>query len=119
LAAGGAAPAHGGEVAEVGAGVCYGGSRVAGAGQKRRGALGELTGGALATRPGSERGERRRKGSGRGNFGEESRPRRRGLGRVRAWTSFSRARGTSGTDAGALHWTNSVGHRAGAADRRG
>jgi hypothetical protein len=65
LATGGSAPSRGGEVAGVGAGACYGGSRVAGAGQKGRGALSELTGVALATRPGSERGERRRKGSGR------------------------------------------------------
>jgi hypothetical protein len=65
LAAGGAAPSRGSEAAGVGAGACYGGSRVARAGQKRRGALGGLTGGALATRPGSERGEWRRKGSGR------------------------------------------------------
>jgi hypothetical protein len=64
MAAGGAAPAHGGEVAGVGAGAGYGGSGVAEAGQKRRGRLGELTGGALTTRLGSERGERRRKGSG-------------------------------------------------------
>jgi hypothetical protein len=65
LAAGGAAPSRGGEVAGVWAGACYGGSRVAGAGQKQRGALRKLTGGALATRLGLERGERRRKGFGR------------------------------------------------------
>jgi hypothetical protein len=52
LAAGGAAPSRGGEVAGVGAGACYGGSKVVGAGQKGRGALGELTGVALATRLG-------------------------------------------------------------------
>jgi hypothetical protein len=63
MAAGGATPSRGGEVTGVGVGACYDGSRVAGAGQKRRGALGKLTGGALITRPGSERGERRRKGS--------------------------------------------------------
>jgi hypothetical protein len=40
-----------------------------------------------------------------------------GLRRARAWTSFSRARGISGTEAGALDQTNSVGHRAGVADR--
>jgi hypothetical protein len=57
--------------------------------------------------------------SGRGNSGDESRLRRGGLRRARAWTSFSRARGTSGIEAGALDWTNSTGHRAGAADRRG
>jgi hypothetical protein len=57
--------------------------------------------------------------AGRGNSGEESRPRRGGLRRARAWTSFSRARGTSGTDEGVLDWTNSAGHRVGAADCRG
>jgi hypothetical protein len=64
MAAGGTAPAHGGEVTGVRAVAGYDGSRVAEAGQKRRGGLGELTGGALTTRPGSERGERWRKGSG-------------------------------------------------------
>jgi hypothetical protein len=63
MAAGGAAPAYGGEVAGVGAGAGYGGSRVAGASQKRRGRLDELTSGALTTRLGLERVERRRKGS--------------------------------------------------------
>ena len=62
MAADGAAPAHGGEVAGVGAGAGYGGSRVTRAGQKRRGRLGELTGGALTMRPRSERGERQTKG---------------------------------------------------------
>jgi hypothetical protein len=47
------------------AGACYGGSRVAGVGYKRRGRRGELTGEDLTTRPGQERGEQRRKGSGR------------------------------------------------------
>jgi hypothetical protein len=64
-AAGGAAPSRGGEVVGVGAGAWYGGSEVTGAGQKRRGRHGELAGGVLTTRPRSERGERRRKGSGR------------------------------------------------------
>jgi hypothetical protein len=57
--------------------------------------------------------------AGQANSGEESRPRRGGLRRVRAWTSFSKARGTSGNDAGALDWTNSADHCAGVADRRG
>jgi hypothetical protein len=61
--AGGAAPSRGGEVTGVGAGACYDGSGVAGVGQNRRGRLGEVAGGVVATRPGSERGERRRKGS--------------------------------------------------------
>jgi hypothetical protein len=65
MAAGGASPAHGGEVTGVGTGAgCYG-FGVTETGQKRRGRLGELNGGALTTRPGSERGERWRKGSGR------------------------------------------------------
>jgi hypothetical protein len=55
-AAGDAAPSRGGEVTGVGAGACYGSSGVAGAGQKRRGRLGELAGGVLTTRPG-QRGE--------------------------------------------------------------
>jgi hypothetical protein len=63
LAAGSAAPSRSGEVVGVGAGVCYCGSRVAGTGKKRRGPPGELTGGVLAMRSGSERGERWRKGS--------------------------------------------------------
>jgi hypothetical protein len=65
MAVGAAAPAHDGEVAGVGASAGYGGSGVAGAGQKRRGRLSELTSGALTTRMGSERGEQQRKSSGR------------------------------------------------------
>jgi hypothetical protein len=65
MAADGAAPSRGGEVTRVGTGACYGGSRIARAGQKQRGALDELTGGASATRLGSKMGERWRKGSGR------------------------------------------------------
>jgi hypothetical protein len=57
--------------------------------------------------------------AGRGNSGEEFRPRGGGLRRARAWTGFSRARGTPRTDAGTLDQANSVGHRAGAADRHG
>jgi hypothetical protein len=34
MAAGGAAPSHGGEVTGVGAGACYGGSGVTGVGQR-------------------------------------------------------------------------------------
>jgi hypothetical protein len=40
--------------------------------------------------------------AGRGCFGEEFRPWGGGLRRARAWTNFSRARVTPGTDAGAL-----------------
>jgi hypothetical protein len=121
MAAGGATHVHGGEVAGVGASAGYGGSGVTGASQKRRGRLCELTGGALTTRPGSERGERRRKGSGRvGATPARNRGRGEGgLRRARAWTNFSRVRGTSGTDAGAPDRANSTDHRAGVADRRG
>jgi hypothetical protein len=65
MATGGAAPPRDGEVTGVGAGACYGGSGVTGVGYKQRGRRGELTDGDLTTRPGSERGEWRRKGSGR------------------------------------------------------
>jgi hypothetical protein len=64
MAAGGAAPSRGGEVAGVGAGACYGGSGVARVGQRGGRRLGELDDGVVATRPRSERGERRRKSSG-------------------------------------------------------
>jgi hypothetical protein len=53
---GGATPLRDGEVAGVGAGVCYGGSGVAGIGQKGGERLGELGGGVVATNPRSERG---------------------------------------------------------------
>jgi hypothetical protein len=43
----------------------------------------------------------------------------KGLRRAKAWTNFSRARGTPGADAGALNRANLVGHRVGAADRHG
>ena len=56
---------------------------------------------------------------GQGCSDEEFRLRGGGLRRARAWTSFSRARGTLGTDTGALDRTNSTGHRAGAADHHG
>jgi hypothetical protein len=42
-----------------------------------------------------------------------------GLRRARAWTGFSKARGTPGTNAGALDRANSAGHHAGMADRHG
>jgi hypothetical protein len=65
-------------------------------------------------RPGSERVERWRKDSRRvGATPVRNRGRGEGgLRRARAWTSFSKARGTSRTDAGALDRTNSAGHRA-------
>jgi hypothetical protein len=57
--------------------------------------------------------------AGRGNSSEESRPRRGGPRRARAWTGFSRVRGTSGTDEGTLDQANSAGPRACAVDRHG
>jgi hypothetical protein len=59
MAAGGVAPLHGGEVAVVEAGAGYGGSRVAGVGQRGRGCHSELDGGEMAMNPQAERGERR------------------------------------------------------------
>jgi hypothetical protein len=53
----GIALSRGGEVARVGAGASYGSSEVTGAGPKRSGRRGELTGGVVATRPRSEMGE--------------------------------------------------------------
>jgi hypothetical protein len=41
------------------------------------------------------------------------------LRRAKAWDSFSRGRGTLGTNAGALGRANLAGHRAGAVDRHG
>jgi hypothetical protein len=53
------------------------------------------------------------------NCGEGFRPRGGGLRRAMAWDSFSRGRGTLGTNAGALDRANLVGHRAGTADHHG
>jgi hypothetical protein len=58
-AAGGAAPLRGGEVAGVEAGAGYGGSGVAGVGQRGRGRHDELDDGKRAMNPRAERGERR------------------------------------------------------------
>jgi hypothetical protein len=57
--------------------------------------------------------------AGRGNSGEGFRPRGGGLRHAKAWTNFSRARGTPGDGAKALDRANLVGHRVGAADRHG
>jgi hypothetical protein len=57
-ARGGAAPLCGGEVTGVGAGAGYGGSRVAGVGQRGRGCHDELDGREEAMNPQAERGER-------------------------------------------------------------
>jgi hypothetical protein len=93
----------------------------AGAGQKRWGRHDKLAGGVLTTWPRLERGERWRKGSRRvgitpmRDFGRG----KGGLSRARAWTGFSRARGTPRIDVGALDRVNLAGHHAGAADRHG
>jgi hypothetical protein len=54
---------------------------------------------------------------GRRNSGEGFRPRGGGLRRAKAWDSFSRGRGTLGTNTGALGRANLAGHRTGVADR--
>jgi hypothetical protein len=59
MAAGGAAPLRDGEVAGVEARAGYGGSGVAGVGQRGRGCHGELDGEERAMNPRVERGERR------------------------------------------------------------
>ena len=64
MAAGGAAPLYGGEIAGLEAGVCYGGSGVTGIGQRGREHHDELNGGEEAMNPRAERGERRREGLG-------------------------------------------------------
>jgi hypothetical protein len=58
MAAGGAAPLRGSEVAGVEAGVSYDGSGVAGVGQRGRGCHDKLDGGEKAMNPRAERGER-------------------------------------------------------------
>jgi hypothetical protein len=57
--------------------------------------------------------------AGEGNSGEGFRPLGGGLRRAKAWTIFSRARGTPGAGARALDRGNLAGHRAGAADHHG
>jgi hypothetical protein len=59
----------------------------------------------------------RRPRADRRNSGEGFRPRGGGLRRAKAWDSFSRGRGTLGTNVGALDRANLAGHHAGAADR--
>jgi hypothetical protein len=58
MAAGGAAPLRGSEVAGVEAGAGYGGFGVARFGQRGRGCHGKLDGGEKAMNPRAERGER-------------------------------------------------------------
>jgi hypothetical protein len=55
----------------------------------------------------------------RRNSGEGFRPWGEGLRGANACDSFSRGRGTLGTNAGALGRANLVGHRVGVADRHG
>jgi hypothetical protein len=61
----------------------------------------------------------RRSRAGRGNSGEEYRPRGGGLRHAKALASFSRGRGTLGTNAGEPDRAKSTGHRASTAVRRG
>jgi hypothetical protein len=54
----------------------------------------------------------------RRNSSEAFRPQGGGLRRTKAWASFSRGRGTLGTNAGELDRAKLAGHRASMADRR-
>jgi hypothetical protein len=57
--------------------------------------------------------------AGRRNSGERFRPRVGDLRRAKAWASFSRGRGDTGTYSGELDWAKSAGHHASTADHRG
>jgi hypothetical protein len=57
--------------------------------------------------------------AGRSNSGEPFRPRGGDLRRAKAWASFSRGRGDTGTYSGELDRAKSAGHHASMADRRG
>jgi hypothetical protein len=57
--------------------------------------------------------------AGRSNFGEPFRPREEVLRRAKAFASFSRGRGDTGTYSGELYRAKSAGHRASTADHRG
>jgi hypothetical protein len=61
----------------------------------------------------------RRPRADRRSSGKAFRPRGGGLRRAKAWASFSRGRGTLGTNAGELNWAKSAGHRSSMVDRRG
>jgi hypothetical protein len=61
----------------------------------------------------------RRSRAGRSNFGEAFWPWGGGLRRTKAWASFSRGRGDTGTYSGELDRAKSVGHGASTAVRRG
>jgi hypothetical protein len=57
--------------------------------------------------------------AGRSNSGEPFRPRGGDLRRAKAWASFSRGRGDTGTYSEELDRAKSVGHRVSTADRHG
>jgi hypothetical protein len=61
----------------------------------------------------------RRSRAGRSNSDEPFRPRGGDLRRAKAWASFSKGRGDTGTYSGELDRAKSAGHRASTADRRG
>jgi hypothetical protein len=61
----------------------------------------------------------RRSRVGRSNSDEPFRPRGGDLRRAKAWASFSRDRGDTGTYSGELDQAKSAGHRASMAVRRG
>jgi hypothetical protein len=61
----------------------------------------------------------RRSRTGRSNSGEPFRPRGRGLRGAKAWASFSRGRGDTGTYSEELDWAKSAGHRVSTAAHRG
>jgi hypothetical protein len=111
---GGAAPAHSGLVAGVGAGADSRGFKVTGVGQDRREGPGELAGGALATRPRPETREQRRESSRRVGMIPTRNPDRGegGFGRAKAHTSSGEGRGTLQTIPGARHEAGSVSHHA-------
>jgi hypothetical protein len=60
----------------------------------------------------------RRTRAGQSNFGEPFRPRLGDLRRAKAWASFSRGRGDTGTYSGELDRAKSAGHRTSMAVRR-
>jgi hypothetical protein len=57
--------------------------------------------------------------AGRSNSGEPFQPRGGDLRRAKAWASFSRGRGDTGTCSSELDRAKSAGHRVSTADRRG
>jgi hypothetical protein len=61
----------------------------------------------------------RKPGADQSNSGEPFRPRGGDLRRAKAWASFNRGRGDTGTYSEELDRAKSTGHRASTADRRG